>query len=411
MATDSSQAEKAYLARTGSGAWERAKPFSHAGADTLAESAHLLHDFAAAMMILQPAPNDLILDLGAGGCWCSDLIHQLGRHSIALDISVDMLRVGRSRPAGARIRAVAGDLQALPFRSGTFRKAICLSALHHVPDMRAAIREVARVLTDDGVALFSEPGRGHAKAAGSQAAMRDFGVLEQDLLIEEFADAAREAGFRDTRVKILSNATPSVDVTPEEFQALGRYVSTKRPLRAIRTIGRGIAEFFGLGKRSFLFGETFGISVLRVIRHASEDHPVIVASKMPLEDSRRGVIHRARIHVEAAAGAQPGGGIPVRARLTNAGSLPWPATSTAGVGHVRLGVQLMDADGRLLSRDFHRVDLPHDVAPGASVDVHFRCPAPETQGTYTLKFDLVSEGVTWFEAVGSPVATHTLIVG
>src|SRR4030095_13402501 len=179
---DSAQAEKDYLARTGSGAWERTKPFPHAGADTFANSAQLLHDFAAAMLILAPGPDDLILDLGAGGCWCSDLLRQLHRQSVAVDISLDMLRVGRARPAGAGIRAVAGDLQALPFRSGTFQKAICLSALHHVPDMRAAMGEVARVLTDDGVALFSEPGRGHAQAAHSEAAMRDFGVLEQDVL-------------------------------------------------------------------------------------------------------------------------------------------------------------------------------------------------------------------------------------
>jgi hypothetical protein len=100
----------------------------------------------------------------------------------------------------------------------------------------------------------------------------------------------------------------------------------------------------------------------------------------------------------------------VRAHITNAGSLPWLATSKAGVGHVRLGVQLMNADGRLLSRDFHRVDLPHDVAPGAAVDVGFRSPAPATEGSYILKFDLVAEGVAWFEAGGSQVATHALTV-
>ena len=64
---DSRQAEKDYLALTGSSAWEQLKPFSHPGADTLADSAQLLHDFAVAMMTLAPAPDDLILDLGAGG--------------------------------------------------------------------------------------------------------------------------------------------------------------------------------------------------------------------------------------------------------------------------------------------------------------------------------------------------------
>ena len=129
------QAEKEYLARTGSSAWEQSKPFSPPGLDTLAESARMLHDFAAAMLALEPAPGDLILDLGAGACWCSDLLGRLNRPAIAVDISWDMLRAGRSRP-GADIRAVTGDLEALPFRSGAFQKAVCLSAVHHVPDIR-----------------------------------------------------------------------------------------------------------------------------------------------------------------------------------------------------------------------------------------------------------------------------------
>ena len=82
---------------------------------------------------------------------------------MAVDISSDMLRAARSRP-GTTIRAVAGDLESLPFRAGVFQKAICLNAIHHVPDIAKAVREVARVLDDDGVALFSEPGQGHADA-------------------------------------------------------------------------------------------------------------------------------------------------------------------------------------------------------------------------------------------------------
>ena len=36
--------------------------------------------------------------------------------------------------------------KALPFRSGTFDKAVCFSALHHVPNMARALTEIARVL-------------------------------------------------------------------------------------------------------------------------------------------------------------------------------------------------------------------------------------------------------------------------
>jgi len=104
---DTRQAEKDYLARTGSSEWERTKPFSPPSSDTLEESAHLLHDFSAAMLMLRPSPDDLILDLGAGAGWCSDLLGRLNRTSIAVDLSLDMLRAGRGRP-GQQKRAVAG---------------------------------------------------------------------------------------------------------------------------------------------------------------------------------------------------------------------------------------------------------------------------------------------------------------
>jgi ubiquinone/menaquinone biosynthesis C-methylase UbiE len=77
--------------------------------------------------------------------------------------------------------------------------------IHHVPDMRAALREIARVLTDSGVALLSEPGKGPGDAPASAAARRDFGVLEQEVLIVDFVDACRAAGFADVRLDHASH--------------------------------------------------------------------------------------------------------------------------------------------------------------------------------------------------------------
>src|SRR5688500_2826808 len=122
-----------------------------------------MQDFAVALQTLRPSFADLILDLGAGACWCSDWLERLNLRTVAVDISVDMLRVGQSRlRPGRDARLVAGDLERLPFATGSFDKAICLSALHHIPDMPAAVAEIARVLGPTGVVLFSEPGVGHS---------------------------------------------------------------------------------------------------------------------------------------------------------------------------------------------------------------------------------------------------------
>jgi hypothetical protein len=42
--------------------------------------------------------------------------------------------------------------------------------------------------------------------------------------------------------------------------------------------------------------------------------------------------------------------------------------------------------------------------------VPFRVTAPGAPGRYALKFDLVSEGIDWFEACGSPTTIKTLLV-
>jgi hypothetical protein len=41
-----------------------------------------------------------------------------------------------------------------------------------------------------------------------------------------------------------------------------------------------------------------------------------------------------------------------------------------------------------------------------SIDI----PAPKNPGRYSLKFDLVSEGIDWFEACGSPTTMTSLVV-
>ena len=121
---DSKQSEKEYLRRTAGGAWERLKPFSPPGTSTLGDSTALIQDFAAALRHLPPSPDDLILDLGAGACWCSDWLQRLNLRTVAVDISEDMLRLGRTRLTGPRPWVVAGDLEQLPFASGHLRQGV-----------------------------------------------------------------------------------------------------------------------------------------------------------------------------------------------------------------------------------------------------------------------------------------------
>ena len=78
---------------------------------------------------------------------------------------------------------------------------------------------------------------------------------------------------------------------------------------------------------------------------------------------------------------------------------------------MQLGLQLLDEQLRLIDRDYQRVPLNADVPPGASALLECVCHAPQAAGRYALKFDLVMEGVTWFEPRGSAAVTLPLEVG
>ena len=407
---DSKQAEKTYLSRTGGSGWEREKPFSPAGDDTLDDSLELLHDFAVAAKLLQPLPDDRIVDLGAGGGWCSDMLQRLNRKSVAVDISLEMLRVARERPTRIPIRAVAGDFERLPFADGSFDKAICLSALHHVPDMAAAVSEIARILTDDGVAVFSEPGAGHATMPASITATRDYGVLEQEVLIEPFIGMCRAAGFAHVTVCPIAYIIPEFELTLDEYRAWRRLPRTKRPVRAAEKMWRALLEFVGAGKKSILFEEAFAMRLVRLFQIPVEEHPFLLASKSAAGRRRRSTFHAAIAVEHAPSHARPEETITATVTLRNTGTALWPARSDSGSGHVRLGIQLLDAEGRVIGRDFGRCALTADVRPGESHTMRAAFTAPAAAGDYRLKFDLVAEGVAWFEPSGTKVVIRPLRV-
>jgi len=128
-----------------------------------------------------------------------------------------------------------------------------------------------------------------------------------------------------------------------------------------------------------------------------------------------GATPRARIDVRTLVPGAPlvaraGRPLRVRTRVRNLSTRPFPAQATYGRRLVRLGAQLCDVRGVVVDRDFARAWLPETLAPGARADVPIEIPAPAEPGRYMLKFDLVSEGIDWFERCGSPTTRTPLWV-
>ena len=412
MPTDTKAAEKAYLRRTAGGAWELYKPFTDPGGETVDESARLIHDFALVLQTFRPTPDDRILDLGAGACWASDWLERLNLNVVSLDLSIDMLRVGQQRMRRGRgAPLVNGDMEHLPFADGSFTKAMCLNAFHHLPDRDAALAEIRRVLTPYGRLIFCEPGVAHSQMPESVAAMRDFGVLERDVAIAEVMEGCRRAGFADVRLHPISYVIPEFNLTREQWLQWESFWRRKRPVRALQKLWRNFVELMGLGKRTLLLEETFSVEMIRLLKQPVEEHPILVAYCGPYaawEPPR----YLADIDVlTSQTRSAPGGRFQVKVRVTNRGNRLWPRDAHRGGKPVVVGVQLLATDGRMLNRDLMRYSLPDDLKPGASATVALSVPAPLTAGTYLLKIDLVIEGLTWFEPRGSQVASLAVNVG
>jgi MoaA/NifB/PqqE/SkfB family radical SAM enzyme len=129
-----------------------------------------------------------------------------------------------------------------------------------------------------------------------------------------------------------------------------------------------------------------------------------------------GAMPRARIEVrtdgtpDAPLVAAPGRTIHVSTRVRNLSQRPFAATATYGRRHVRLGAQLAGPDGTPIDRDWARAFLPRTIEGGQRADVGIDVPAPSEPGRYALRFDLVSEGIDWFETCGSEPTVRELVV-
>ncbi len=107
-----------------------------------------------------------------------------------------------------------------------------------------------------------------------------------------------------------------------------------------------------------------------------------------------------------------GGEIRFTFDVENAGLVTWLGTGEAGTdkGAVRLGAHLYGDEETEIAWDYGRARLESDVPPGGVRRLDIVLRAPERPGSYRIEFDMVAEGVTWFENLGSTVLTADLTV-
>jgi len=326
-----------------------------------------------------------ILDFGAGTCWLSRYLNQLGCTTVSVDVSPSALELGRrlfrEYPIVGKLldepQFVLSDGRTIPLEDQSVDRIVCFDALHHVPNPVTILKELFRILKTGGIAGFAEPGKNHSRSAGAQSEMTNYGLLENDIILENIWEIARDAGFTDMSV---------VPVLPTEL-VLG--VNEYRDLIEKRNRPEQMLESLAVaGGRASVFFLMKG--------------PTLYDSRIPFGlqcDLKVDAIQYAfKIN-------RP---LKIQCRIKNTGVAVWIHRTPWGIGNVKIGAHLYDAQKNLIDLDFMRVRFDHDIIPGEIVTQAIDVTIDKGEVFY-LGIDLVSEGVAWFEQFGNQVQMIKMI--
>ena len=337
---------------------------------------------------LRLSPGEVIAEFGAGTCWLLHFLNRFGCRTIAIDISPTALRLGRELFERDPLtnwdlnpQFLPYDGHRIPLPDSHVDKMLLYDAFHHVPNQAEILSEMARVLKSGGVVAMCEPGRGHSRSELSKLEMDEWGVLENDIFVEDIGKLALRCGFQ------------SVTVVPINLP-----LSTEIPVHRLRDFlgGRDLRHYWSRWCQGFQ-------DVSYILLYKGEYVPT----------TRRPQTPKARI-------APPSHDIQVKVgevtvlpvRVTNTGDTLWLSDIPGQAGWTRLGGHLHGSEkGKpALDYDWYRGDFGRDVSPGEEITVQVQLPAILKPGTYRVVFDVVAEQVLWFAHRDSPTAELRIYV-
>lgn len=137
-----------------------------------------------------------VLDLGCGWAYGTLWARERGVRVTGIDLGFDQLKWARaSLPGAESLGLVQANAKGLPYRDGTFDRAISVEMMEHVfrPDRAKVFAEIARVLKPGGRIALSTPNPSSPIEAAKRLAVKWPG-LRRALPSSCFPEAADDAG-------------------------------------------------------------------------------------------------------------------------------------------------------------------------------------------------------------------------
>jgi arsenite methyltransferase len=182
------------------------------------------------LMNIQPADN--VLDVGCGAGWLVARMAALAPEGrvIGMDVSDEMVRLARRRYVDVpHALFIEGGVDEIPWEDAFFQKVITVESAYYWPDPARGVREMFRVLADEGTAWLlinyyrDNP---HCHQWGQH-----YKTPSHLLWAAEWMQFFRDAGFAEVAHRRIPDTSPS----PETYS--GRWFRDAAQLRAFKAEG------------------------------------------------------------------------------------------------------------------------------------------------------------------------------